>query len=1181
MADDQPASVHVSSGAADAATLPPASPPDRTAALAGPPVGVATLPPATAPYTPAPPPERVQVPGYEIIEELGRGGMGVVYKACQVGLNRLVALKMILAGGHASLSDLDRFRTEAEAVARLQHPNIVQIHEIGDHDGLPYFSLEFCPGGSLDQKLAGTPQPPDQAAALAETLARAVQAAHAKGIVHRDLKPANVLLADDGTPKITDFGIAKRLDSAAGRTATGAILGTPSYMAPEQAGGDAKAVGPAADVYALGAILYELLTGRPPFLAATPLDTLLQVVSDDPVPPTRLNPQTPRDLETIALKCLAKEPAKRYPSAAALADDLRRFRAGEPIAARPAGRIEKTVKWAKRRPAVAMLSAAVVLAVAGGFAGVLYELGVAKEARAKAETQEGLANQRAGELARQAEELSRQQARVRRELHQSNLLRADLLLQGKEFAQAEQLLWRTHLTRPDEDDDDRRAFWRLWELYHQRPRRAGWRIELPSRRFWSPDGRRVAVVREPRVTIHDAATGAVQTEFRTSQTRVYVAAFSRDGNRLGLVSSDDGSVTVWDLEPAPTLRTTLRPTAPPRPELMLALGAAYAGLPQDQVRQAQQQMFFSQTSLCFLGDDRVLITNPDSATLWNLRGPAPAALTRLKLESVTGLGASLPGVVTMPTSPAADTILVLRAGAVQLWDLPRTPGGSITRTRLDFTDPAGFRRAPVAGGRDRDQSISAVVLSPDGKWLITHSNGRLRVWDVASGAKRGEVQGTEPAEVLDHLAVTPDGTAVRSINRDGIRLWRLPGLEPVRTIPLLSQAGLGRHAALSPDGRQTYIDEGPTIAVYDHQPAETVRPLRPPDPGNNGPTLRTDLAATGPVIGLKLDGIVVWGDGRADRITLPQGMFQMPERQLAIAPTGTTAVSYRYGLFGTTVTTYDLVARKTAGKPIDLRHPERGTVRLPVKLAIAPDGRTLVAQTEHGLLVADLSVCKVVRALGNTELLSWNNTVFTPDSRAVLFVDPRARELVLLNLADGGVLVRAAYPGLELPVVFSPNGALVATTAERKLILRDGSTLKEIGEISASVNDLGTGAFAPDGRTIVTGGRDGKLRLWDVPRREELVTLDLGAGPIHKLVFTPDGAKVRFIAAKQVGELDLHAYDPYVAGNRTWNLLRLLPELDRAEAERVLSRLRDSHPEAYRAGIAALGTAEAAKSGGK
>ncbi len=224
-----------------------------------------------------------QVPGYEILGELGRGGMGVVYKARQTALKRVVALKMILAGAHAGAGEVQRFRAEAEAVARLQHPGIVQVYEVGEHEGLPFFSLEFCPGGSLDRKLAGTPLKPKDAAQLVETLARAMHAAHEKNVLHRDLKSANVLLSESGQPKITDFGLAKKLDEA-GQTASGAIMGTPSYMAPEQAGGKSGQLGPAADIYALGAILYEALTGRPPFKAATALDTVMQVVADEPVP---------------------------------------------------------------------------------------------------------------------------------------------------------------------------------------------------------------------------------------------------------------------------------------------------------------------------------------------------------------------------------------------------------------------------------------------------------------------------------------------------------------------------------------------------------------------------------------------------------------------------------------------------------------------------------------------------------------------------------------------------------------------------------------------------------------------------------------------------------------------------------------------------------------------------------
>ena len=321
------------------------------------------------------------IAGYEILGELGRGGMGVVYRARQVRLNRPCVLKMILGGAHAGAEAAARFLAEAEAVARLQHPNIVQIHHIGEADGLPFFELEYVDGGSLDRRLDGTPWPARRAAELIESLARGVAEAHRLGIVHRDLKPGNILLAADGTPKITDFGLAKSLAADSGLTRTDSIMGSPGYMAPEQAEGKTKQVGPLADVYALGAILYELLTGGPPFRGTTALETLDQVKNAEPVPPSRLVPGLPRDVETIALKCLQKEPGKRYDSAAALAEDLRRFLGGEPIVARPVPFWERAWRWCRRHPAPAALTAAVVLVAALGLAGILWQWGEAVKAR--------------------------------------------------------------------------------------------------------------------------------------------------------------------------------------------------------------------------------------------------------------------------------------------------------------------------------------------------------------------------------------------------------------------------------------------------------------------------------------------------------------------------------------------------------------------------------------------------------------------------------------------------------------------------------------------------------------------------------------------------------------------------------------------------------------------------------
>lgn len=321
-----------------------------------------TLPPPPENFNRVPSLPTVEIPGYEVERELGRGGMGVVYRARHVQLNRIVALKMILAGGHAGADELARFYTEARAVAQLQHPNIIEIHDIGDDAGKPYCALEFCPGGALDGQLDGTPWDGQRAAKLVETLANAMHVAHQAQIIHRDLKPANILLTADGQPKITDFGLAKKLDEA-GQTQSGAIMGTPSYMAPEQAEGKAEKLGPHTDVYALGAILYELLTGRPPFKSTTAMDTIMQVVAGDLVPPSRLQPKAPRDLETICLTALQRDPSKRYPSALELAKDLRRFQNLEPIQAQPPTMFDLWWKWVRRRPGVAILSTLLLLLV--------------------------------------------------------------------------------------------------------------------------------------------------------------------------------------------------------------------------------------------------------------------------------------------------------------------------------------------------------------------------------------------------------------------------------------------------------------------------------------------------------------------------------------------------------------------------------------------------------------------------------------------------------------------------------------------------------------------------------------------------------------------------------------------------------------------------------------------------
>ncbi|MBX3358890.1 MAG: protein kinase [Phycisphaeraceae bacterium] len=354
------------------------------------------------------------IPGYEIQSVLGYGGMGVVYKAAHLALHRTVAIKMPLAGALSSPTERQRHIREARAIAALGHPNIVTVHDVGEVEGKPYFTMEFVDGQHLGSCLANTPQPAHRAASMLALLADAVACAHRAGITHRDLKPANILLTADGTPKITDFGLARRHDVDATLTVSGFQFGTPSYMSPEQASGKTDGQSTSVDIYALGAILYEMLTGRPPFRGDSPVETVRQVIQTEPAPPSRLNPTVPRDLETICLACLRKDPARRYPTAAALAEDIGRFLRGEPIAARRTSAAERLLKWARRHPAASV--AAVFLAVVVAAGGVVLDRALWARAELRRSVNNDLAelerSERSGQWADAREALERAKGRL-------------------------------------------------------------------------------------------------------------------------------------------------------------------------------------------------------------------------------------------------------------------------------------------------------------------------------------------------------------------------------------------------------------------------------------------------------------------------------------------------------------------------------------------------------------------------------------------------------------------------------------------------------------------------------------------------------------------------------------------------------------------------------------------------
>jgi eukaryotic-like serine/threonine-protein kinase len=485
-------------------------------------------------------------------------GYGVVYKARHLALKRTVALKMIRACGHTDPAELARFRLEAEAVARLQHPNIVQIHEVGEAGGLPYCALEFVEGGSLAGKIDGKPLPAREAAKLVEALARAVQLAHSRNVVHRDLKPANVLLTAYGTPKVTDFGLARQLDSDSGATQAGAVMGTPSYMAPEQASGSSHEAGPAADIYALGAILYECLAGRPPFKGKTVVETLDQVRTQEPAPPSRFRAGVPLDLETICLKCLRKEPEKRYVSAAELAGDLVRYQCGEPIQARPVGVGERVLKWVRRRPMVAALVGLVFLATAAGLGGIAWAYGEALAEKKAADNakDDALKQKKAADDAK--DDALKQKNAAEQALANSQVMLADAAWRGGNVGLA--------LDRLDEVPADLRR----WEWRYLKRTSSGSLFTLYEHTgpvysvAFSPDGARLASgSHDGTVKVWDARTGQELRTLKGHTDVVRSVAFSPDGARLASGSegfdrarkSLVGEVKVWDARTGQELLT--------------------------------------------------------------------------------------------------------------------------------------------------------------------------------------------------------------------------------------------------------------------------------------------------------------------------------------------------------------------------------------------------------------------------------------------------------------------------------------------------------------------------------------------------------------------------------------------------------------------------------------------------
>jgi WD40 repeat protein len=1019
------------------------------------------------------------IPGYKVLGELGQGGMGIVYQARQLALNRLVALKMIRAGAYAGGRERARFQTEAEAVARLRHPNIVQVYEVGAHEGRPYLALEFVAGGSLSALLRGTPQPPRQAAELVEALARAIDYAHGQGVVHRDLKPANILLArvedragSDDPPssildprsfspsaiKITDFGLAKQLGEDPGQTGSGTILGTPSYMAPEQASpstawkkGPDTGVGPAADVYALGAVLYEMLTGRPPFKGATVLDTLEQVRSQEPVPPRRLQPKVPRDLETICLKCLEKEPRRRYASAQALADDLRAFRDGRPIKARPVGRWEHAAKWAKRHPAVAGLAAAIVAVVLVGFTLVIWQWQSAVSARRETEAER-----------RRAELLL---ARSYRDRGQALAEQGDV---------GRGMLWLAHAlaTVPEKSPDLRRAIraslaaWRhrLHPLRHLIPHPAP--VQAAG---FSPRGQVLLTVdADHRARLWEAATGRPIGRAMEHPDEVLATAFHPNG-RLVVTGCADGKARLWETASG-------RPVREPFPHKGAVRAVAFGGGGKTLVTGSSDKkvrLWDTNTGkLLDSGEHRgrvlAVAVSPDGNTV--LTGSADGTARLWSVTTATGPKAR-PGQVTLQLakdqpppqgsevrtvafSPDGKYLLTVSRNerkrgerAVMLWDVGKrklvgflphhywvravafSPDGKTLLTGSEdhtaqlWEADTGW---PLGHALQHQDTVRAVAFSPDGKTLLTGSDDRTaRLWDAATQKPIG--QPLEHQGPVHAVAFNPADHTLLTASRDQTaRLW-----EPAPTRPFLHE--FDQHAqvmalAWSPDGRSLVTGTDAECAWRWQVNAD--KALSPPLKHKDdvwavaySPDGRTILT------GSRDKTVRLWDAATGKRKKEFKHRFRV--RSAAFSPDGRTILAEGGDGGGGEARLWDLATGRPLGQPLEVQ----GVVW---QVAFRPDGK----------------VCAI--ASGESTVRLWDLA-----SRKSWALAPRHQARVVA-------------------LAFSPDGQKLLTgSTDKTARLWDAATGQPLGDPLHHAGAVWGVAFSADGRTVVTGGTEGCARLWD------------------------------------------------------------------------------------------------------